>query len=319
MYIDLEKQIEEQIKQKQQLGVSLARSKSDHVQLEEQYTTEVESKKEVQRQYDTSLGDVQMWKYKYENDAAAKTSELQTEKKQLTARVSESEQTLQTSLTKNTTLEKSKSRLQQEIKDVSVELDRALAAVSNTEKKQRAFDKILHEEDCKYERVGLKLKEILEERKAEVHLVFKAKQKLEELEEELETNTKDHKILIEEVVDLKDQIKEGNKSASEISKAKSYLEKERNELHKSLNQKEDQLEQLLAKTILFQLNYKKCKTDMEDMVTKKEQEEVVIRKHAHETVLSIQLGIQNHFRYSFTTGSNHFESCKRRSSKMKSD
>ena len=107
-----------------------------------------------------------------------------------------------------------------------------MAAVSNTEKKQRAFNKILSEEDGKYERIGLKLKEVLEERKGEVHLVFKAKQSLEELEEELEASTKEHKVLIEEVSDMKYQIKEGGKLSGEISKAKSYLEKERNELHK---------------------------------------------------------------------------------------
>ena len=51
----LRKEIEEQIKGKQQISVSLARSKADHAQLEEQYAMECEAKKEVQRQYDNSL------------------------------------------------------------------------------------------------------------------------------------------------------------------------------------------------------------------------------------------------------------------------
>ena len=51
----LRKEIEEQIKGKQQISVSMARSKADHAQLEEQYAMECEAKKEVQRQYDNSL------------------------------------------------------------------------------------------------------------------------------------------------------------------------------------------------------------------------------------------------------------------------
>ena len=94
--------------------------------------------------------------------------------------------------------------------------------------------------------------------------------------------TKENKVLIEEVADLRDQITEGNKSMAEIEKvsdldklyhfsnlydfkAKYYLEKERNELQRTLTQKEDLLEQLEAKTVQYQLNLKKCKTDMESM------------------------------------------------------
>ena len=160
---------------------------------------------------------------------------------------------------------KNKSRLQQDIKDISADLDRSLAKVSNIEKRQRTFDKQLSEEEDKYDRISLKLKEVLEERKQGVHQVFQNKQRLEELEEEYEVATKENKKLAEEVADLKDQITEGKKSMEEIDKAKKYLEKERNDLQKLLTQKEDLLEQLEAKTILFQLNLKKCKSDMESM------------------------------------------------------
>ena len=42
------------------------------------------------------------------------------------------------------------------------------------------------EEDNKYEKLARKLKEAQEERRIEVHNVYQAKQKLEELEEEFE-------------------------------------------------------------------------------------------------------------------------------------
>ena len=89
---------------------------------------------------------------------------------------------------------------------------------------------------------------------------------MDELEEDQEAATKENKVLAEEVLDLKDQINEGHKSMAEINKAKQYLEKERNELQKMLSQKEVLLEQVEAKTILFQMNLKKCQTDMNTIV-----------------------------------------------------
>ena len=48
-------------------------------------------------------------------------------------------------------------------------------------------------------------------------------------------------------------------------KAKYYVGKERDDLQKTLQQKEDVLEQLQAKTLQFQMNLKQCKIDMEKM------------------------------------------------------
>ena len=47
------------------------------------------------------------------------------------------------------------------------------------------------EEDTKYEKLARKLKEAQEERQIEVHNVYQAKQKLEELEEEWSWDTID--------------------------------------------------------------------------------------------------------------------------------
>ena len=90
------------------------------------------------------------------------------------------------------------------------------------------------EEDNKYEKLARKLKEAQEERRIEVHNVYQAKQKLEELEEEFEAANKSHRVIKEEIADLKDQVLEGEKAAGEVEKAKHYLIKERDELQKML-------------------------------------------------------------------------------------
>lgn len=137
---------------------------------------------------------------------------------------------------------------------------------------------------------------MLDERKAAVHEVFQVKQSLIEFEDDAEGSVKENKILVEEVADLKDQIQESNKSISEIQKAKFYLEKERNELKKLFAQKEDQLEQLEAKTVMFQLSLKKTKTDMEHIIDQKEVEADTCRKSAHAQVITIQAKLEEEIR-----------------------
>jgi len=193
-------------------------------------------------------------------------------------------------------LERNKTRLQQDIKDISSELDRALAKVSSIEKKQRAFDKILAEEEEKFERLASRLAEMVGERKAAVHEVFQVKTTLTEFEDDAEAAVKENKILVEDVADLRDQIQESNKSITEIQKAKFYLEKERNELKKLFAQKEDQLEQLEAQTIMFQLSLKKTKTDMESIIDQKEVEADTCRKTAHAQVILIQAKLEEEIR-----------------------
>ena len=255
--------------------------------------SEVDGKKEVQRQFDNSINELGQWKTRYETDAVNKTAILEYDKKKLNSRVGESEQAYKNANYRCDNLEKVKSKLQQEIKDISVELDRGLARVSMIEKKQRGFDKTLAEEEDKNEVVSLKLKEMLDERKAEVHNVFKARQRLEELEEEYEASTKESRILVEEVADLRDQINESNKSTQDISKAKTYLEKERNELQKTLYSKEDMLEKVQATTIQSQLNYQKCKLDMMNILQKKDEDVDLIRKNTHLTINNIQARVKN--------------------------
>ena len=292
----LKKQIEDQTKAKQNISVNLARSRADHGLLEDQFNQEKESTKEVRRQYESTQNELENWKGKYENDAVNKAAELEDDRKKLTIRVDESEQLLQKATTKSQNFEKSKTRLQQEIKDLSGELERAMARVSSIEKRQRSFDKTLSEEDEKFLRITNRLREMLEARKAEVHQVFQMKQQLDQYKDDVEFATKEGKVLVEEVADLKDQLSEGNKSMAELEKAKYYLEKEKNELLKTLSSKEDLLEQLQAKVVQFQLSLKKVKSDCDKIVDEKDVEADTIRKSAHHNVVKIQEKLEEEIR-----------------------
>lgn len=64
-------------------------------------------------------------------------------RKKLVTRLQEAEETVEASNAKCSSLEKTKHRLQTEIEDLVVDLERANAAAAALDKKQRNFDKVL--------------------------------------------------------------------------------------------------------------------------------------------------------------------------------
>lgn len=64
-------------------------------------------------------------------------------RKKLATRLQEAEETVEASNAKCSSLEKTKHRLQTEIEDLVVDLERANAAAAALDKKQRNFDKVL--------------------------------------------------------------------------------------------------------------------------------------------------------------------------------
>lgn len=64
-------------------------------------------------------------------------------RKKLVTRLQEAEETVEASNAKSSSLEKTKHRLQTEIEDLVVDLERANAAAAALDKKQRNFDKVL--------------------------------------------------------------------------------------------------------------------------------------------------------------------------------
>lgn len=63
-------------------------------------------------------------------------------RKKLVARLQEAEETVEASNAKCSSLEKTKHRLQTEIEDLVIDLERANAAAAALDKKQRNFDKV---------------------------------------------------------------------------------------------------------------------------------------------------------------------------------
>ncbi len=93
--------------------------------LREHFEEEQEAKAELQRGMSKANSEVAQWRTKYETDAIQCIKE-----------------SIETVSSKCASLEKTKLRLQGEVEDLMIDVERANALAANLDKKQRNFDKV---------------------------------------------------------------------------------------------------------------------------------------------------------------------------------
>ena len=111
--------------------------------LKENHDEEVVSKDNLARQLIKSQNESDMWRQKYEIDGVAKAEELEMSKLKLQARLSESQNTVEQMNAKLAQLEKAKGKLNDDLNDMSVQLDQAQILNASMEKKAKQFDRIV--------------------------------------------------------------------------------------------------------------------------------------------------------------------------------
>lgn len=119
---------------------------ADLDQAREQLEEELEGKVDLQRQVTKLNAEVQQWRSRYESEGLidsstshrcsfncillgmARTEELEEAKRKLASKLAEAEEQVEAALTKCNALEKVKSRLQGEVEDLMVDVERANAS-----------------------------------------------------------------------------------------------------------------------------------------------------------------------------------------------
>merc|ERR1711868_327654 len=91
-------------------------------------------------------GDAAAMRQKYEQEAVAKAEELEMTKMKLTARNTEAEAAIDNLNAKLAQIEKAKSKIQQEINEMSTNLDQAQVVNAAMERKAKQFNKTISNE-----------------------------------------------------------------------------------------------------------------------------------------------------------------------------
>ncbi|XP_034749644.1 myosin-16-like [Etheostoma cragini] len=289
---ELKRQVDEENKGRTTAVMGLANARHDLSLLKEQLEEESEGRGELQRLVSKLNADVTSWRSKYETDAIHRTEELEETKRKLAVRLQEAEEAAEAAQARAASLDKVKLRLQGEVEDLTIDLERCNAAAAALDKKQRVFDKLAAEWSQKNEELQLELDNSQKESRSYMTELYKLKTAYEESQDHIETVRKENKTLSEEIKELVDQLGEGGRSVHELQKAKKKLEVEKEELQLALDETEAALEGEEGKLVRVQLELAQVKADIDRRIHEKEEEFEVTRKNHARAVESLQASLE---------------------------
>merc|ERR1711976_675644 len=179
---DLERQIEEgeaamaalnkskislttQLEDTKRLGDAESRDRSALLTKFKNLSTDLENTKERiedehQRKSDALKGlskaqaEIQLWRSRYETEGLGRVDELEAARNKLQARIQEPEENVEALNVKIANGEKSRSRMQADLEELSMDYERTHAAAIITEKRGKNFDKVIGEWKAKADDIG---------------------------------------------------------------------------------------------------------------------------------------------------------------------
>merc|ERR1712024_305978 len=236
--------------------------------------------------------EIQLWKSKYEVEALGRIDELEGGKQKLGSRVAEAEEAIENLNAKIASSEKSKSRMEAEYEELSMEYERTHAAAMITEKRGRNFDKVVGEWKAKADDLMAELDACNSECRNFNAERFRLKAALDESSEQLDIVRRENKNLADEVKDLLDQLGDGGRSIHELDKQRRRLEAEKEELQAALEEAEAALEQEENRVLRAQLELGQVRQEIDRKIAEKEEEFDNTRKNHQRAMDSLQASLE---------------------------
>jgi len=253
---------------------------------------ESDKKNDALKALSKAQSEIQLWKSKYEVEALGRIDELEGGKQKLASRVAEAEEVIENLNSKIASSEKSKSRMEAEYEELSMEYERTHAAAMITEKRGRNFDKVVGEWKAKADDLMAELDACSSECRNFNAERFRVKAALDESTEQLDIVRRENKNLADEVKDLLDQLGDGGRSIHELDKQRRRLEVEKEELQAALEEAESALEAEENKVLRSQLELGQVKQDVDRKIAEKEDEFNNTRKNHARAMDSMQASLE---------------------------
>ena len=247
---------------------SLLKSENLRMRIDE----ENDKKNDALKGLSKAQAEIQLWKSKYEVEALGRIDELEGGRAKLNSRVQEAEEHIENLNSKIASAEKSKSRMDNELEELSMEYERTHAAAMITEKRGRNFDKVVGEWKAKADDLMAEFDACNSECRNFNAERFRLKAALDEANEQLDIVRRENKNLADEVKDLLDQLGDGGRSIHELDKQRRRLEAEKEELQAALEEAEGALEAEENKVLRAQLELGQVRQEIDRRVAEKEEE-----------------------------------------------
>merc|ERR1739846_186417 len=120
---DIKRVADDEAKERQSLLGKFRNAEHEVDGMREHLDEETAAKDNLARQFNKAQGEADMWRQRYEKDGVAKAEELEMSRLKLQARLSESEGTISQLNAKLGQLDKSKTKLQSELEEMTLQLD----------------------------------------------------------------------------------------------------------------------------------------------------------------------------------------------------
>merc|ERR1712036_150115 len=253
---------------------------------------ESDKKNDALKALSKAQSEIQLWKSKYEVEALGRIDELEGGKQKLASRVVEAEEVIENLNAKIASSEKSKSRMEAEYEELSMEYERTHAAAMITEKRGRNFDKVVGEWKAKADDLMAELDACNSECRNFNAERFRIKAALDESGEQLDIVRRENKNLADEVKDLLDQLGDGGRSIHELDKQRRRLEVEKEELQSALEEAEAALEQEENKVLRAQLELGQVRQEIDRKIQEKVEEFENTRKNHQRAMDSMQASLE---------------------------
>jgi len=317
---DLERQIEEtenaianfskqkislttQLEDTKRLGDAEARDRASMLSKFKNLTTELENlrerideesekKSDALKALSKAAAEIQLWRSKFETEGLGRVEELEGSRAKLSARLNESEETIDSLNQKVASTEKTKHRLEVELEELQMEYERVHAAAIITEKRGRNFDKVVGEWKAKVDDISGEVDASQKEARNYNSEHFRLKAAWDETAEQLDVVKRENKNLADEIKDLLDQLGDGGRSIHELDKQRRRLEVEKEELQAALEEAEAALEQEENKVLRAQLELGQVRQEIDRKIHEKEEEFDNTRKNHARAMDSLQASLE---------------------------
>merc|ERR1712089_45477 len=216
---------------------------TDLENLREKLENENMRKSDALKALSKAQAEIQLWKSRYETEGLGRVEELEAARTKLQAKIVENEELVDSLTTKVANAEKSKTRMTNDLDDISMEYERVHASALITEKRAKNFDKVLGEWQSKAADVAAEVAASQDEGRNYSSELFRLKAATDEAIEQLDIVKRENKNLADEIKDLLDQLGEGGRSIHDLDKQRRHLEQEKEELQAALEEAEGTLEQ----------------------------------------------------------------------------
>uniref|UniRef100_A0AAQ5YSV9 Myosin-9 n=1 Tax=Amphiprion ocellaris TaxID=80972 RepID=A0AAQ5YSV9_AMPOC len=269
---DTQELLQEETRQKLSVSTRLRQLEDEQNRLQEMLEEEEECKKNVEKQVSSLQAQVDM-KKKLELETSSLEGAEECRKK-IQREMDSVTQQLEEKSAAYDKLDKTKTRLQQELDDLLVDQSQMRQMISNLEKRQKKFDQMLAEEktiSTQYAEERDRAEAEAREKETRALTLARELETMTDMKDELDRANKMLKAEMEDLVSSKDDV---GKSVHELERSKRAMEQQLEEMRVQLEELEDELQATEDAKLRLEVNMQAMKAQFDrDLQARDEQGE----------------------------------------------